>query len=116
LLGQGRAGEALAAAEREPAPWARLCALGIIHHSQGRRAEGDAALREMEEKFAVDSAFQIAAVHVARGSADEAFEWLERAYRQHDPGLAWLGTEPLFEPLHGDPRWPEFLRKMKLVT
>jgi serine/threonine-protein kinase len=114
LIDQGRAAEAIAAADREPAPWARLCALGIAHYAAGNRAEGDAALREMEEKFGGDSAYQIAAVHLARGDASASFEWLDRAYAQHDPGLVWVGSEPLFRPLHGDPRWRPFLGRMKI--
>jgi hypothetical protein len=49
-----------------------------------------------------------------RGERDEAFAWLERAYRQKDSGLWLIKGDPLLKNLAGDPRYPAFLRKMKL--
>jgi hypothetical protein len=49
-------------------------------------------------------AYQIAQVHASRREPDAAFEWLDRAYTQGDPGLSYMKPEPLFRPLHGDPR------------
>jgi predicted Zn-dependent protease len=100
---------------REPEEWARLYALAIIHHGAGRHAESDEALRELTEKYAGNAAYQVAEVHAARGEADPAFEWLERAYVQRDSGLAWTKIDPFLRPLHADPRWGVFLRKMKLA-
>ena len=34
----------------EPEKWARLFASAVIHHAAGRRAESDAALRELAER------------------------------------------------------------------
>jgi hypothetical protein len=78
----------------------------------GHAAESDEALGELIEKFAEDWALQIADVHGARGEADAAFEWLERAYAQRDGGLADMKWSPRFRSLHGDPRWSAFLKKM----
>jgi eukaryotic-like serine/threonine-protein kinase len=110
LLAQGRGGEALAEAMREPSEWARLRAQAIVHHALGHGAESDAALRELSEKYADDGAFQVAEVHAARGEVDAAFEWLERAYAQRDGGL--IGTKAELSSLRVDPRWNAFLRKM----
>ncbi len=49
------------------------------------------------------------------GEVDSAIEWLERAYRQRDPGLSSLKLDPLLANLHDDPRWPVFLEKMGLA-
>ena len=54
-------------------------------------------------------------MYAARGEADHAFDWLERAYVQRDPGLAEMKPDPLFRSLHADPRWDAFLRKMGLA-
>ena len=51
----------------------------------------------------------------ARGEADLAFDWLERAYVQHDGGLAQMRNSPRLGSLHADPRWITFLRKMGLA-
>ncbi len=62
-----------------------------------------------------DSAYQIAEIYAFRGETDKAFEWLERAYKQRDGGLAQqMKGDPLLRSLHSDPRWSAFLKKMKL--
>ena len=115
LLLQGCSEEALAEATREPSEVFRLLALAIIHHAAGRRAEADAALQELIEKHADVAAYQIAEAYAARGATDLAFEWLERAYAQRDPGTAWAMVDPLLRSLHADSRWDPFLRKMGLT-
>ena len=50
-----------------------------------------------------------------RNEVDHAFEWLERAYDQRDPGLSEMKTDPLLRSLYADPRWDAFLRKMGLA-
>ncbi|HET9952157.1 MAG TPA: protein kinase [Candidatus Eisenbacteria bacterium] len=112
LVALGRGEEALTEAKREPTEWARLWSLAIVHHAMGRRAESDAALRELIERRASDSAAQIAEVYATRGESDAAFEWLERAYLQRDSGISDSKSNSELRPLHGDPRWSAFLRKM----
>ncbi len=109
---RGRNEEALAEAKQEPDEMFRNWALAIVYHALGRRAESDAALRELIEKNAHDSAAQIAEVYAMRGEADAAFEWLERAYEQRDSGLVHAQSNRHLASLHGDPRWRAFMRKM----
>ena len=77
--------------------------------------EADAALAQLTKDFAETAAYQIAEVHAYRGDKDKAFEWLERARRQRDPGLAGLRKDPLLTNLHDDPRWNAFLHAMGLA-
>ena len=114
LLAQGRSDEALEEALREPESW-RFYALAIVHRAAGRGAEADAALNELIARHAADAAFQIAVVYAAGGDMDIAFQWLERAYIQRDPGLSDLKGISLLRPLHADPRWSALLRKMRLT-
>jgi hypothetical protein len=41
---------------------------------------------------------------------------LDRAYAQHDGGLAAVKVDRLLEALRTDPRYPAFLRKMNLLN
>jgi tetratricopeptide (TPR) repeat protein len=109
---QGCVEGAMAEALREPNAVLRLLALAIIHHAAGRRVEADAALKELTEKHANKCAYQVAQAYAARGASDLAFEWLERAYAERDPGLSWTMVDPLLRSLHADSRWDPFLRKM----
>jgi tetratricopeptide (TPR) repeat protein len=114
LAALGRTEEALAEVSREPAAPMRFWALAQIGHALGRAAESDAALEELIAQHSDTAAYQVAEVCAARGQIDRAFEWLERARVQQDPGLiGTLGSPPL-RTLHGDPRWREFLKAMKL--
>jgi len=111
LFLQGYTNEALAEALPEPNEGPRLVALVTIHHAAGRRAKADTAIQELK-KHASEGAYQIAEAYAARAAADLAFEWLERAYAQRDPGVALTMVDPLFRSLHADSRWEPFLRKM----
>jgi serine/threonine-protein kinase len=111
-LAQGRVGEAFAAFEQESDEAFRLLGLTLAQHGQGRSAESEAALRELIERHSEGAAYQIAQACAYRGEADRAFQWLERAYAQRDPGLAWMRPNDLLHNLHGDPRWQPFLEKM----
>jgi tetratricopeptide (TPR) repeat protein len=112
LIAQGRGEEALAEASQEPDEGTRLRPLAIVQHVLGNRGESDKLLRELIDKYADVSAWDVAEVHAARGEVDAAFLWLERAYAQRDGGLSGVKTNPLLRSLHGDRRWVGFLKKM----
>lgn len=114
LLEQGKPGEALTEIEQETDPGWRLQGLALVYHALKRKKEADAALAELIAKYQFDSAFQIAEVYSFRQDFDQAFEWLERAYKQHDSGLHLVKVDPLMNNLKGDPRYTAFLKKMHL--
>jgi hypothetical protein len=86
--------------------------LAIIQHGLGNKPESDAALRQLIASHGDHYAFQIAEVHAVQGDTDTAFEWLNRAYTQHDFGLSELQGTASFRSHHGDPRWRAMLAKM----
>jgi hypothetical protein len=57
----------------------------------------------------------VAEVHAYRGEIDQAFAWLDRAYRQKDVTLYRIKGDPLLGNLQTDARYETFLRRMKLV-
>jgi adenylate cyclase len=114
LLDQGRGNEALVEALCEPVGMWKVRALAVIHHAAGRREEADAALSRLIEQYASDSAYQVAEVCSVRGEPELAFDWLDRAYAQHDSGLSELRSNQRFRPLHCDQRWSGLLRKLAL--
>jgi TolB-like protein/class 3 adenylate cyclase/Tfp pilus assembly protein PilF len=112
---QGRVQGALALAEAESHDVFRNLALAMIHHAQGRAAESDAALQTLISGFGWTAAYQVAEAYAYRNEVDKAFEWLERAYGQRDPGVTYSATDVLLRSLHADPRWQPFLRKLGLT-
>jgi hypothetical protein len=45
-------------------------------------------------------------------AANEAFEWLDRAFIQKDVELFWILNDPLLQNLESDSCYKTFLRKM----
>ena len=111
LLLKGDAPGALAEIEQEKTSWI-LIGLPMAYHALGRKAESDAALKELIAKHAEDSAYDIAYVYAVRGEPDKAFAWLDKAVEVGDPGINQITTENLFDKIHRDPRWLPFLRKI----
>jgi serine/threonine protein kinase/Tfp pilus assembly protein PilF len=113
-LVQSKIKEALDEMQQEPEPAWRGFGLALAYHAAGKKPEADAALADYIERFQNNWAFQIAVIYAYRGDSDKAFEWLERAYKQRDGGLAEIKGEPLLHSLEDDPRYRAFLQKMKL--
>ena len=88
--------------------------LACVYHVMGRNAESDAALARATKELAGTSAYGIAEVYAYRGEIDQAFAWLDRAYRQRDVLLYRIKGNPLLMTLEADARYKTFLRKMKL--
>ena len=116
ILGlQGHHEAALAEATLERAEWARLTATSVIKWLMKEPAESNRLLAQLEAKYGQDSAVQIAYLHAMRGSADQCFAWLERAFVQRDAGLVLIKSMRFFESVKGDPSWATFLKKMGLA-
>jgi len=111
---ENKFGEAADAAQADAADWARLLIVSCARWGQKRVTESDAALAELTANLGETAAYQIAEVYAYRGEKDRAFEWLERARRQRDPGLAGLRKDPLLTNLQDDTRWNAFLHTMGL--
>ncbi|HEY3350368.1 MAG TPA: protein kinase [Thermoanaerobaculia bacterium] len=95
----------------------RLMGVAIAQHALGRSKESRGALDTLIARYAVNSAYQIALVYGRLGERDKTFEWLDRAYRQRDSGLAALLTARSFfylDSLKADPRYTALLKKLNL--
>jgi hypothetical protein len=85
------------------------------YYALGRQKEADAALSELIARpYHARSAEAIALVYAFRKQSDEAFQWLDRAYAEHDDGLINTKVDPLLKNLHNDPRYTALLKKLNL--
>ncbi|PYS63056.1 MAG: hypothetical protein DMF76_07490, partial [Acidobacteria bacterium] len=60
--------------------------------------------------------FSMAAIYAELGRKDEAFAWLEKAYRERSPGFVDLKVQPTLDSLRSDPRYIDLLRRVGLQT
>jgi TolB-like protein/class 3 adenylate cyclase/Flp pilus assembly protein TadD len=111
----GRYEHALNLMHKEVTEIFRLLGIAVVNHALENYHEYEVALNELIEKHGQDSPYQVAEVHAACGDFGKALEWLERAYAERDPGLAYLLMDPFMRHMRDDERWVPFLQKMKLV-
>jgi tetratricopeptide (TPR) repeat protein len=109
-----RPADALIAFQKIAADTFRLTGVAMAQYSLGHPQESQQALDQVSAKFADVVAYQIAETHAWRGATDKAFDWLERAYRQRDGGLASMKVDPLLASLRRDPRYQALLKRINL--
>jgi serine/threonine protein kinase len=93
-----------------------LAGLGWSNAVAGRRDEAIRVLDELHERSRSEYIGPLlsAKIYSALGENDLAFEWLERAYEEHDSSLVAILNDESFKSLDQDPRFDELLKKMKL--
>ena len=106
--------EALATSRKITDPVFRLAGISMAEHSLGHARESQQALEQLIADDAQDAAYQVAEVYAWRGEKDKAFEWLERAYQQHDGGLSVIKHDLDLASLRSDARYAAMLRKLQL--
>jgi tetratricopeptide (TPR) repeat protein len=93
-----------------------LAYAGRAYATAGRRND---ALRVLDELLQLEKEGNavctgIAFIYYKLGDIDKAFEWLEKAYQDHEGELVYLGVDPLWDDLRPDARCTELLKKMGL--
>lgn len=82
----------------------------------GRREEAYEIMMRLEGESRQQyvRAEYLAMGHAALGDIDDAFDALERAWQAHSAGLIYLHLDPGYDPLRGDPRYDELVRRIGL--
>jgi tetratricopeptide (TPR) repeat protein len=116
FIAEGEPKRALVEIDKEPFEWGKLTGQALVYHALGREQDSTAALAALIAKYYTLAPYQIAQAYAYRGESDKSFEWLERAYKQRDPGLPEIKSNPLFKNLRHDPRYAALLKRMRLPT
>lgn len=111
---RGDAKAALAAAQKErPGIWQEV-ALAIARQIGTDRGAADMALKSLIDKDGSAAPYQVAQVYALRNDAKETFQWLDRAWSSHDPGVLGLLYDPFIQRFKDDPRFAALCRKVGL--
>jgi TolB-like protein/cytochrome c-type biogenesis protein CcmH/NrfG len=105
---------ALSTAQRATVELFQHQASALAEHDLNHTKESQKWLDEIIAMDAIHGAYQIAQVYAWFGEKDQAFQWLNRAYLQHDGGLTLVKVDPLLRALRSDPRYHALLSKLKL--
>ena len=113
--GKGMYAEALAVEAKIQQPGADTRAgMAMVYAKMGRADEARQIAEELKQfaerqYFAADN---IALIYAVLGDKDQAFQWLDRATREHSAGLQSLGFLPEVRSLRSDPRFADFLHRI----
>ena len=119
LRGAGMADDAVAVSERalELSSGGQffVSGLGASYAAAGLRKDAYAALDRLDELAANGyvSPYHRALIYVSLGERKRALELLEESFVINEGWLVWVGVEPQFHPLRGEPRLQEILRKTR---
>ncbi|HET9316185.1 MAG TPA: tetratricopeptide repeat protein [Vicinamibacteria bacterium] len=119
LLAQGDADGALEELRRTrelyPEPSEFLGEQGVALAAAGRTAEARAALARLNamDRERLPAAHGQALLHAALGENAEALSALERAAGQRATDLAFMGTDPLLDPLRGEPGFAAVQQRLR---
>jgi tetratricopeptide (TPR) repeat protein len=92
--------------------------LGMLGHLYGVHSQREEArkilqqlLRRREQGYI--PAYSVALVYLGLGDRNEALNWLETGYREHDGfNIGPIRIDPLLASLHGDPRFETLAEKI----
>jgi TolB-like protein/Tfp pilus assembly protein PilF/tRNA A-37 threonylcarbamoyl transferase component Bud32 len=93
-----------------------VAALGHAFAVAGKRRKAEEVIDQLEgsSKEAYVAPYFLAAIYIALGRKDRAFEWLEKAYEEHSSWLLYLQEEPRLERLRSDSRFRDLTRRVGL--
>jgi serine/threonine-protein kinase len=113
LAVDGRFADAVTAARRavtgSPA-WRFGLAWALI--GAGQRDEALRIAGDLRRDPSALDQWGLAEVYAALGDTDEAMRWLEAAYRSRWSWMLWMDFNPAFEPIRGDPRFIDLMRRV----
>ncbi len=119
LVQKGLHEEALAEYQRvleliKGAAVAETSVKAIMAHAYARWGKRSEAVQFLEEvtRAGTASPYTIAGVYAALGENDSAFEWLNKAWEQHDVQLVSLKVDPTLDGARPDPRFNELVRRV----
>lgn len=85
----------------------------LVYDRLGRHGDAAAAVTKIVEQGGDAAAYQYAEIYAQWGDSKVALDWLEKAMRLRDPGLVYLKTDPLMDPLRQEPRFQAAMRGLK---
>jgi tetratricopeptide (TPR) repeat protein len=86
----------------------RVC-LAIVYHGLNRQADASEVFEKLHQFAGEASAYQYAEIKAQWGERESALDWLEKALKLRDPGMAYAKRDPLLDPLRAEPRFQAVL-------
>ena len=90
--------------------------LGAAYARAGRRSDALRILAELKRRkqYGYVAAASFVILYLSLGENEQAFAWLEEAYKERSNMLQFVKVHPLFDPLRSDPRFADLLHRVGL--
>ena len=91
-----------------------FCNIAYVHGISGQREEARKELNQLLElsKHQYVRGSLVARIYVGVGEKEKAIDWLERADDERDFGLMFVKVDPVYDPLRGETRFQDLVRKI----
>ena len=91
-----------------------LAPLGTAYAAAGRVDDANGVLGEIDALSSIMyvSPRVVAAIHAWLGQPEVALDWLDRAYVQRAPLMAFVNVDPVWDPLRAEPRFEAIVDRM----
>jgi len=94
-------------------PLFAMCLSAIGEHEAAR-----AQLTERVKELALfdhDVPYWLGSAYLMEGKRDEALKWLDKAISLGNENLPWFQSNPVWQPLHDDPRFIELMHRVAVA-
>jgi hypothetical protein len=90
--------------------------VGHLYARNGQRTKAREIISQLQQisNSHYVPAVYIGLIYIGLGDKDRAFEWLDKAYEERCDYLVYLPTDPMADPLRGDPRFAALLTRLGL--
>jgi pentatricopeptide repeat protein len=119
LIARNKPADAIPVLEKAVSLSGSPAAIGVLiraYAHAGRRSDAIRLLDELKrrKKAGYIPAGAFVNAYLGLGDNEQAFYWLEQAYREQSNILQFLKTHPYFDPIRGDPRFTDLVRRVGL--
>jgi TolB-like protein/Flp pilus assembly protein TadD/tRNA A-37 threonylcarbamoyl transferase component Bud32 len=92
-----------------------IASLGATYAAAGKQQEARAVLERLNQMMVHGyvSPYHRALIHLHLGERERALELLQQAHTIRDAWVVWLGVEPQWDPLRGEPVFEGILRDLR---
>ncbi|MEP6944780.1 MAG: tetratricopeptide repeat protein [Acidobacteriota bacterium] len=102
--------------QADPTSQYTLRNVGVAYAKLGSRNDAEQSVQRYKDlrKTQYVLSYRFASLYAAMGDRDQAFAELERAFNEQDWQLQRIKVDPFMDPLRGDPRFKDLLKRMNL--
>jgi serine/threonine protein kinase/tetratricopeptide (TPR) repeat protein len=88
--------------------------IGHVYAVSGNKSEAEKTIARLKQESTRTyvNLYELALIYIGLGQDDQAFDWLEKAYRERSDQLIYLKVDPRLDPIRSDSRFADLVRRV----